>query len=204
MGTDFVKKYFYTSPLTIGLWLVAVFFSLLYVFQRGVYKNLIVFLLHFSFIIILAGAFVTHIFGKQGTIHLRVGEHQNEFVDDERRPVFFEFGENVGKQFVRLVDFRIEYYAKTHSPKDFVSTLEINDGEKKVLGQVAMNKIFSYNNYRFYQQTYDDDKQGVTFSINYDPYGIAITYSGYSLLFFCLIAFFFQKNTYFRQLCKKV
>lgn len=203
LGTEFVKKYFYTSPLTIGLWVVAVFFLLFYLFQRRVYKNLIVFLLHFSFVIILAGAFVTHIFGKQGTIHLRIDEPQNEFVDDEGIPAFFEFSENNEKQFVTLTDFCVEYYNETLTPKDFVSNIEITDGEQKVFGRVAMNKIFSYNNYRFYQQTYDDDEQGVTFLINYDPYGIAITYCGYLLLFFCLIAFFFQKDTRFRRLCKK-
>ena len=200
LGTEVVKKYFYTSPMVICLWVVTVTVSVLYLFRQAEYKNLITFLLHFSFVIILAGALVTHLFGKYGTVHLRKDNPQNEFIDADGRLTFFEFNKNEGNQFVKLIDFYVEYYDGTQLPKDFVSTIELTDGNDIVNGRVSMNKIFSYKNYRFYQQSYDEDEQGVLLSVSYDPFGIAITYCGYVLLFFCLMAFFFQKRTFFRQL----
>lgn len=202
-GTDFVKKYFYTSPFTICLWLLTVILSVVYLFRQGVYKNLITFLLHFSFVVILAGSLVTHLFGKQGTVHLRIEQPQNEYVVDDGRSCFFEFSKNAKNQYIKLLDFQVEYYDGTLSPKDFASTIEVSNGEEVVQGQTAMNRVFSYKNYRFCQQSYDEDERGVTFSVNHDPYGIALTYCGYFLLFFSFVTFFFQKNTRFRQLYKR-
>jgi ABC-type transport system involved in cytochrome c biogenesis permease subunit len=39
---------------------------------------------------------------------------------------------------------------------------------------------------------------------NYDPWGIGITYTGYGLLLLAMIAFFFQKQSYFRSLVKSL
>ncbi len=199
LGTEVVKKYFYTSPMVICLWVVTVTVSVLYLFRQAEYKNLITFLLHFSFVIILAGALVTHLFGKYGTVHLRKDNPQNEFIDADGRLTFFDFDKDTENQFVKLLDFRVEYYEGTQLPKDFVSTIELTNDNDVVKGRVSMNKIFLYKNYRFYQQSYDEDGHGVLLSVCYDPFGIAITYCGYALLFFCLISFFFQKKTFFRQ-----
>ncbi|MBQ3633587.1 MAG: cytochrome c biogenesis protein CcsA [Paludibacteraceae bacterium] len=66
-----------------------------------------------------------------------------------------------------------------------------------------MNKPLKYHGWRFCQSDYDSDGQGVVLSYNYDPWGIGITYTGYALLLLGMIAFFFQKNTYFRVLLKR-
>ncbi|MBO7456722.1 MAG: cytochrome c biogenesis protein CcsA [Paludibacteraceae bacterium] len=70
-------------------------------------------------------------------------------------------------------------------------------------GTLRMNKPLKYHGYRFCQSDYDSDEMGVVLTYNYDPWGIGITYAGYALLLFGMIAFFFQKNTYFRVLLKK-
>ncbi|MBO5974424.1 MAG: cytochrome c biogenesis protein ResB [Paludibacteraceae bacterium] len=203
LGTEAVKDYFYTSPIIICLWGITASISVVYLFRQSVHKNLITFLLHFSFVVILAGSLVTHLFGKQGTVHLRIEQPQNEYVVDDGRSCFFEFSKNAKNQYIKLLDFQVEYYDGTLSPKDFASTIEVSNGEEVVQGQTAMNRVFSYKNYRFCQQSYDEDERGVTFSVNHDPYGIALTYCGYFLLFFSFVTFFFQKNTRFRQLYKR-
>ena len=43
-------------------------------------------------------------------------------------------------------------------------------------------------------------KKGSTLSIAYDPYGIALTYTGYAFLLLSFILFFFDKHSYFRKL----
>ncbi|MGN0186893.1 MAG: cytochrome c biogenesis protein CcsA [Paludibacteraceae bacterium] len=196
-GTAFAVKYFYTSPATIVLWAAAVCCSVAYLLQRNVQKNVITLLLHLSFVVILAGALTTHLFGQHGTLHLRLddaGETRFQEKTTTEQPLPFT---------VSLADFHLEYYAGTRSPMDFVSRLKIVDGTDTVFGNVSMNKVFTYRHYRFYQSTYDSDRCGATFAVNHDPCGIAITYVGYALLLFCMVAFFFQKNTRFRRLLKR-
>ena len=83
---------------------------------------------------------------------------------------------------------------------DFISILNVYDGPQMHEGSVSMNHIYTYRNYRFYQSTYDADKKGSTLSIAYDPYGIALTYTGYAFLLLSFILFFFDKHSYFRKL----
>ncbi|MBQ7531215.1 MAG: cytochrome c biogenesis protein CcsA [Paludibacteraceae bacterium] len=66
-----------------------------------------------------------------------------------------------------------------------------------------MNKPLKYHGWRFCQSDYDSDELGVVLAYNYDPWGIAITYTGYALLLVAMIGFFFQKRTYFRALISK-
>ena len=44
------------------------------------------------------------------------------------------------------------------------------------------------------------DADMVQLSVFYDPYGIAITYTGYALLLYALILFFFDRRSNFRLL----
>lgn len=65
-----------------------------------------------------------------------------------------------------------------------------------------MNHIFSYQHYRFYQSGYSEDNEGSVFSVSHDPYGIGITYAGYTLLLLSTVFFFFSPQSRFRQLLK--
>ena len=193
VSTEFAVQYFYTAPWTICLWFVTVCLALAYLIQQKVYKAPVTFFLHFSFVIILTGALITHIWGKQGNIHLRL---------DEPTQVY-----NIGRETqtlpftIQLNDFDIEYYAGTQAPMDFVSKVEIDDG---TVGVISMNHIFEYKHYRFYQAQYDSDFSGCTFAVSYDPVGIGVTYLGYACLFLSLLGFFFQHRTHFRQLVRSL
>ena len=190
-GSDFAVKYFYTAPWTIALWAAAVVSALAYMLTVRMYKQVITCLLHFSFVVILGGALLTHLFGKQGVAHLRLTGPEEEAEQTTGVQLPFE---------VSLQDFKLEYYPGTNAPMDFVSEIIITDGEKQTKGQVSMNNIFSYRHYRFYQAQYDSDGRGVTLRISYDPWGIGVTYSGYVLLLLSMMLFFVQKRTYFRDL----
>jgi ABC-type transport system involved in cytochrome c biogenesis permease subunit len=67
-----------------------------------------------------------------------------------------------------------------------------------------MNRPLKYHHFRFCQSDYDSDEMGVVLAYNYDPWGIGITYTGYALLLVAMIAFFFQRRTYFRTMLKSV
>ncbi|MBR6507907.1 MAG: cytochrome c biogenesis protein CcsA [Paludibacteraceae bacterium] len=66
-----------------------------------------------------------------------------------------------------------------------------------------MNKPLKYHNIRFCQSNFDSDQLGVALRYNYDPWGIGITYTGYALLLIAMIAFFFQRRTYFRAMLRQ-
>lgn len=188
-GSEFVAKYFYTAPWTIALWFATAISAITYIFTIKMWKNQIfTFTLHFSFVVILAGAMVTHLFGKQGEVHLRLDNTNTELTD-----ISLPFP-------IKLNAFHLEYYPGTQAPMDFVS--EITTADKN--GVVSMNNIYTYKNYRFYQAQYDSDMRGVTLRISYDPWGIGITYAGYALLLLSMIFFFFQKRTYFRSLINHI
>ena len=77
-GTAFVSTFVYGSPLFVTLWGTAAVFSLLYLIRRKLPRRKAAFLLHLAFLIILAGALTTHIWGIQGSIHLRHGEQPSQ------------------------------------------------------------------------------------------------------------------------------
>jgi len=142
-------------------------------------------LLHIALATIVVGACVTHFFGEQGHIHLRADKAQT--VPHSSISLF-------------LWDFQV-------TESDYITELRMLDRSVQPLvvdsGTAKMNKPLKYHHWRFCQSDYDSDLQGVVLSYNYDPWGIGITYTGYALLLIAMIAFFFQKHTYFRALIKK-
>ena len=191
-GTSFVGKYFYSNPLFIVLWSIAAVAGIIYTLKRKLHKRIITFCMHASFIIILSGAFITHIFGLQGSIHLRMNENPIKYfktADEVEHKLPFS---------ISLKDFRTEYYSGTTTPMDYVSTITIHDGTNTE-GKVSMNRIFKHRGYRFYQSGYDADGKGSTLYVSHDPIGIAVTYTGYILLFLSMILFFFEKKSAFKK-----
>ncbi|MBQ7209876.1 MAG: cytochrome c biogenesis protein CcsA [Paludibacteraceae bacterium] len=205
-GTEFVARYFYTSTLTICLWVAAVVFSLWHLCNVLFVKTsdasigaklsqLGVFGLHFAFVLILAGALLTHLFGVQGAVELREGEATTAYIDKDHDYQIRKFPFSI-----TLTNFQVLTYPGTDTPRDYVSTI-IVDGVK---GQVSMNKIFKYKGYRFYQSGYNGDGHTVVLLLNHDPWGIAVTYTGYLLLLLSILVFFFLPDTHFRLLVKRL
>lgn len=181
-GTDFAREECYGAAWMVFLWFFLVFLGILFVVRSRV-RRISFFLLHVSFVIILLGAFLTHIFGVQGSIHLRKGSFACRFMPSASS------AEVAGQTLpfaVRLDDFSVELYSETGNVADYKSTITIADiSSHDVILQeeVAMNKIVVCRNWRFYQWSYDDDGMGATLIVNHDPWGITVTYIGYFLLF---------------------
>lgn len=191
-GSEFARERIYTSLPMVVLWGVATLLALLYIFRSAMRRRIVTLTIHLAFVVILAGALTTHIWGVQGNIHLRSGEPNSEVVlpDGESHTLPFA---------LTLNDFEVVYYEGTFAPMDYVSRLTTSD---QVEGVVSMNNIFRHRNYRFYQAGYDPDGLGATLAVNYDPWGIGITYTGYALLLLSLIGFFFERGTGFRALLR--
>ena len=168
-GTEFVEKYVYHTVWFCCLWGVLAALAVAVLVKRQLWRHLPTLLLHGSFLVILVGAMITFSCSKKGYMHLTVGTEVGTFIDqDSKRVIELPFT-------LCLDSFRVEYYPGTEAPADYVSY--IRDAEP-----VSMNRILSRQGYRFYQSSFDDDKEGSWLSVNYDPWGIGITYAGYILL----------------------
>ena len=197
-GTSAALRLVYHSPVFIALWAVGAVTGLVWLLSRGVAKRRATLLLHLALVLILAGALVTHLTGVQGRVHLRVGESAETFVDANGREHPLPFW------WLQLDDFKVEYYDGSAQAADYVSKLTFGDGKLVDSRTVSMNRIFRWFGYRFYQSGYDEDLRGVWLSVNHDPAGIGVTYAGYLLLLLSMIAFFFEKDSGFRQVLRRV
>ena len=194
-GTEYALQNIYRADWMIALWSVATLSAIVYILQHKLQRQPVTLCLHLAFAVILLGAFVTHTTGKQGQTHLRVGEYTNQYVLDNDSIEKFPFS-------ISLHDFEVTRYAGTDTPMDFVSTIVIYDNER-IEGTVSMNNIFKHRGYRFYQSGYDNDERGTFLAVSHDPWGIGITYAGYSLLLLSMILFFVQPDSRFRTALRK-
>ncbi len=201
-GTAFVSEHIYGAWWFSALWAVLTVASLAYIMKQRLYRRLAVFLLHVSFVVILAGALTTHLTARRGTVRLRTGIPEMVYVDNDRRVEHLPFT-------LTLKEFRIINYPGTDAPLDYQSTIQTDHRTHREKGQdttevlVSMNHIGTVEGYRLFQQSYDSDGAGVTLGLSYDPYGIAITYVGYLLLLLGIIATLFSRKTQMRALYRK-
>ena len=182
-GTAFVGEHIYGAWWFSALWAVLMVASLAYIMKQHLYKRMAVMLLHLSFVVILVGAFVTHLTAQRDTIHLRVGTPYHLTSSSQ----------------ITLKEFRIINYPGTDAPLDYQSII-LHDNEQVL---VSMNKVGNIDNYRLFQQSYDSDGAGVSLGVSYDPYGIAITYFGYLMLLIGIIATLLSRHTQMRSLYRK-
>ncbi len=182
-GTDYVSSHIYASWWFAAVWGILAIASIVYFLYRRV-RRLSTVLLHASFVVILAGALLTHLTSFQGAIQLRVNQPTDTYYINDKKDGIKEATLPFK---IRLDNFDISYHAGTEAASDYASQFTIIDGEQKIPAAVSMNKIFTHKSMRFYQMSYTPDRHGSVLSINYDPYGIPVTYTGYGMLFVALL-----------------
>lgn len=190
--------FIYGSWWFASLWGVLAVVSLMHIGFQKLQKRPFVFMLHLSFAVILMGALITHVWGKQGILHLRLDEKTHLFALENGYGSKFPFE-------VCLKEFSVVNYPGTETAMDFVSVVEVKEKETPtVVLTISMNKIGQYGGYRFYQSSYDWDQQGSVFSVAYDPWGIGVTYVGYALLFLSMVLLLVLPDEGFRQALKRL
>ena len=86
----------------------------------------------------------------------------------------------------------------------FESQVTVQDKEKPFNTRIFMNNVLDYKGYRFFQASFDEDEKGTKLSVNHDFWGTWITYIGYFLLYFALMAILFTKYSRFADLKRKL
>lgn len=191
-GTPFVMQEIYHTAWFFVLWLLTGASATYMLVKKQIWRKLPTALLHLSFIVILCGAATTFFTGVKGYMHITTGNETTHFTDaetDMERTLPFA---------VRLDSFVVKYYNGTDVPSDYVSHITI-DGQQRT---ISMNKIFTKDNYRLYQSSYDDDYKGSWLSVSHDPWGNRITYSGYLLLVVASCMILCSRREGFRRLLK--
>lgn len=192
-SSDFVINSIYHSVWFIALWGVMAVATVAAVRRWRMWRNGSLMVLHLAFVVILAGAATTLLFGQRGYIHLREGEQTDHFISSSG-------GQELQLPFtLKLERFWTEHYTGTNSVSDYISYVSYKDG---VRGEISMNKILKIDNYRLYQTSYDHDERGTYLTVSYDPWGIGITYCGYILLAIAMLWYLGSSRGEFMRLMR--
>ena len=187
LGTEYVSEHIFGAWWFSVLWAVLTAVATFYFIKRKVRRASVV-VLHLSFVIILAGALLTHLTAVRGVVPLRKGIATNEYLTRDMYLHKLPF-------IICLEDFEIKFYEGTDMPSDYVSHVTI-DGQPFT---ISMNQIVSQKSVRLYQSDYDMDLRGSILAMNSDPWGIPVTYCGYALLFVSLVWMLMDPKGKFRQ-----
>ncbi|TNJ42432.1 cytochrome c biogenesis protein CcsA [Tamlana fucoidanivorans] len=103
---------------------------------------------------------------------------------------------------IKLNDFEAERYPGTERGFSAYSSevTVIDDRTGDFDYKIYMNNILDHDGYRFFQSSFDPDEKGTVLSVNHDYWGTLITYIGYLLLYFGLMAILFVKGSRFGDL----
>lgn len=190
-GSEFALEHVYGTCWFVGLWALMASFMVAMAVRGRMWKRKVVCVLHLAILFILLGALFTMLIGQHGRMLLEPGKPTHTYYEGnatENHPVELPFT-------LTLDRFEIETYANSNKPKDYVSYLQVIDDERQEDVVISMNHILKYKHYRFYQSDFDGEG-GSILDVARDPWGIAITYIGYAMLFVALIALLIKrKNT---------
>ena len=105
-----------------------------------------------------------------------------------------------------LKKFIFEKYPGSESPSSYQSDVILIDNRKNLKEEhsIYMNNVLDYNQYRFFQSSYDTDEKGTILSVNHDFWGTLVSYIGYALMIIGFIITLFNKNSRFLFLRRAV
>lgn len=190
-GSEYALSHVYGAWWFVALWALVAIGMVVMLAQERSWKRPSVCVLHLSILLILLGALLTMLTGQHGRMMLEPGKPIQTFYEGnatENHPVELPFT-------LTLDRFEIETYEGSSRPKDYVSYLQLTDGEQQKDIVISMNHILKHRHYRFYQSDYDEQGNSIL-DVARDPWGITVTYMGYALLFVALVMLLFkQKNT---------
>ncbi len=100
---------------------------------------------------------------------------------------------------IKLKDFQLERYPGSESASSFASEVVLIDKTAQVDYRIFMNHPLTYDGFKFFQSSYDQDEKGTVLSVNKDP-GKWPTYIAYGMLIVGFVINFFLKGTRFARL----
>ena len=192
-GSEFALAHVYSAWWFVGLWALVAIMIVIMMAKCRLWKRLSIGALHLSFLLILLGALLTMLTGQHGRMKLEPNRpNSNFFIQDNG-----EITKEALPFSLTLDHFEIEKYPNSNKPKDYVSYLQLKDGETHQDIVISMNHILKHKHYRFYQSDYDEQGNSIL-DVARDPWGIGVTYAGYALLFVALVTILIERRKTFR------
>ena len=188
-GSEVALAQVYGTWWFVGLWALMAGLMVLMAVKTRIWRRIAVCALHSAILLILLGALLTMLTGQHGRMMLEPGKPTHTFYEgnaNENHPVDLPFT-------MTLDRFEIETYSGSNKPKDYVSYLQVQDGEQRKDVVISMNHILNHKHFRFYQSDFDDQGNSIL-DVARDPWGIGVTYIGYALLFVALTAMLVQQR----------
>ncbi|PKB18421.1 cytochrome c-type biogenesis protein CcsB [Flavobacterium sp. 5] len=148
--------------------------------------------------------------GKEETISLlgtkgKVGDSKTVKIGGTEYSFFYGSKAYVLPFKIKLNDFIASKYPGTEkSYSSFESQVTVQDSTKPFDARIYMNHVLDHEGYRFFQSSFDPDEKGTVLSVNHDYWGTTITYIGYFMLFFSMLAILFVKHSRFADLKRKL
>ncbi|MDR1644367.1 MAG: cytochrome c biogenesis protein CcsA [Tannerellaceae bacterium] len=201
-STEMAKVLIYYSPLLFLLQFALVVNFIAITLRRQLHKQRKwgYMFVHLSLIIILLGAMVTHLFGREGTLHLREGDKSNHITIQTSQGTSY----HTLPFSVELVRFTLARYPGSSSPSSYESEVRIHLDGQTYKSRIFMNNVLDLKGYRFFQASYDRDEKGTILSVNQDVAGRNITYAGYLLLAVGFVLCFTGRNSRFSTLNRQL
>ena len=192
-GSEFALAHVYSAWWFVGLWTLVAIMIVIMMAKYRLWKRLSIGALHLSLLLILLGALLTMLTGQHGRMKLEPNRpNSNFFIQDNG-----EITKEALPFSLTLDHFEIEKYPNSNKPKDYVSYLQLKDGETHQDIVISMNHILKHKHYRFYQSDYDEQGNSIL-DVARDPWGIGMTYAGYALLFVALVTILIERRKTFR------
>ena len=193
-GSDFARIHVYSAWWFVALWALVALLIVYMAVKCKMWKRLAVGALHLSFLFILLGALLTMLTGQHGRMKLEPNRPNSHFFIQEKDG---EITKHALPFSLTLDRFEIETYPDSKKPKDYISHLKVTDGNNITETVISMNNILKHRHYRFYQSDFDEQGNSIL-DVARDPWGIAVTYTGYALLFIALAAILIERRKTFR------
>ncbi|MBQ8269596.1 MAG: cytochrome c biogenesis protein CcsA [Bacteroidaceae bacterium] len=187
-GSVVAQENIYSSPFFVALWCAVFLFSLLYIFSTPVKRVAATLFLHLALAVVLVGAFVTYMTAERGSLALCEGAAPaSMFMKSDGSLAKFPFR-------ITLQGSRVELGDDGVSPLDYVAELSVQSaaGESEA-AVLSMNKVYDREGYHFCLSQVVDGS--VTLLVSYDPWGTAITYTGYLLTVLGFLFVLVARNT---------
>lgn len=138
------------------------------IFSTRLWRKPGVFLIHASFVVILAGGLLSKLTAREGSVVLSPGRVESNYVSDGvPHPLGFD---------MELKEFEIRYYPGGEVARDYVSRLLI-DGQER---ELSVNKPLKAGDFRLYQASFIGDDTTVI-GVRADAPGTWVTFAGYGL-----------------------
>lgn len=194
-GSEFVYNKIYGTWWFVYIWALLAALSIIGIVKGHIYRNKPLLFIHLSLIVILIGALCTKTGAEQGRITVTKNVYSGILQGDEKA-YMLPFS-------VKLDTFFISYYPGTEAPADYTSQITIREKSGETTqAQVSMNKIYKYKGYRFYQSSYENDKETSFLRINHDRLGVTVSYIGYFMFMLAMLWLLLAKGNIYRNLFK--